>query len=89
MKRLKDIETDEVSLEVYQCDCGFHVGLDATYTDQVGPASVVCPSCGLRLDTAELRDMNRDSYDRDGYDRDGYDEYGYDRAGRDRDGYGR
>jgi predicted RNA-binding Zn-ribbon protein involved in translation (DUF1610 family) len=53
MERLKDIETDEVQLEVYKCRCGFHIGLDFTYLDQVGNVSFVCPSCGIRFDTKE------------------------------------
>lgn len=50
MKRLNDVENDQVQLEVYECDCGFHIGLDATYTDQVGEISIRCPHC-LRLIT--------------------------------------
>lgn len=48
---LPDIETDTIQLEIYECVCGFHIGIDATYTEQVGQASVICPSCGLRIDT--------------------------------------
>lgn len=47
MKQLKSIETDEYSLEVFECSkCGFHIGLDASYLDQVGKLIIICPSCG-------------------------------------------
>jgi len=46
---LKPIETDEYSLEVIECDCGFHIGIDAIYLDQVGPVDVLCPSCKILI----------------------------------------
>lgn len=51
MKRLKDIETNEVQLQVYVCGCGFVLGLDATYIDQCGFLldSVPCPNCGAAI----------------------------------------
>lgn len=54
MKRLKDVETDRYVLEVYECDCGFHIGLDASYLDQVGDIIIPCPGCGKDLDTELL-----------------------------------
>jgi len=54
MKMLKDIETDEVSLCVVECDCGFHLGIDATFLDQEGDFIIFCPSCALKIDTAEV-----------------------------------
>ena len=30
MKRLDSVENDVVSLEVVECDCGYHMGIDAT-----------------------------------------------------------
>jgi hypothetical protein len=48
--RLSDIETDEVQLEVIECNCGYHIGFDATFAEQVDTASVICPACGLRID---------------------------------------
>jgi len=46
MRVLNGIETEEYVLEVIECDCGFHIGLDATYLDQVGDIDIKCPSCG-------------------------------------------
>jgi transcription initiation factor IIE alpha subunit len=50
MKKLKDVKTDEFHLEVYQCeDCGFRIGLDATYLEQVDILLVQCPACNERF----------------------------------------
>ena len=49
MKQLKSIETDQYSLQVYECGCGFHIGIDASYLDQVGNVISTCPSCNNRL----------------------------------------
>jgi hypothetical protein len=35
MKRLKSVENEEVQLEVGECDCGYHFGVDATFLEQV------------------------------------------------------
>jgi len=52
MKRLNSIENDKVQLEVVECDCGYHMGIDATYLVQVGDFKTDCPSCGKTIDTA-------------------------------------
>lgn len=49
-KRLEDIETGQYTLEVYECGCcQFHIGLDASYLDQVGPVTIECPSCSTDI----------------------------------------
>jgi len=53
-KELKPIETDEYSLCVYQCKCGFHIGLDATYLEQVGDIITICPSCKNSIQIIEF-----------------------------------
>jgi len=45
MKTLNSVQSDQYELEVIECDCGFHIGLDATYLDQVGGVDIICPSC--------------------------------------------
>ena len=40
-----DCETERFVLEVYECNCGFHIGLDATYMDQVCGLTLICPCC--------------------------------------------
>jgi hypothetical protein len=44
-KFIESVSTDRVELEVYECECGFHIGIDASYLDQVGDVKIVCPSC--------------------------------------------
>lgn len=51
MKRLNSIENDVVQLEVIECDCGYHMGIDATYLDQVGDFTAKCPNCEQIIDT--------------------------------------
>jgi hypothetical protein len=41
MKRLKSVETEQYSLEVIECDCGYHMGID-------------CPSEGLSRQTCKI-----------------------------------
>lgn len=54
-KHVGDIETDEFSLEVYECVCGFHIGLDATYLDQVDESIILsCPSCQRKIKTKQF-----------------------------------
>lgn len=52
MKRLIGKEIEKVELEYIECDCGFHIGLDATYLDQVGDFKINCPACQKVIDTA-------------------------------------
>jgi hypothetical protein len=52
MKRLESIENGTVQLEVIECSCGYHMGIDATYLDQVGDFVTTCPNCEAEIDTA-------------------------------------
>jgi len=54
MKRLESLENDKVQLEVVECDCGYHMGIDFTYIDQVGDFKTKCPSCGKEIDTSKV-----------------------------------
>ena len=54
MKRLKSIENDQVQLEVIECTCGFHLGVDATYLDQVDDFIIKCPNCKRTISTEEI-----------------------------------
>lgn len=48
LKWIGDAETDKCQLEIYECTrCGFHIGLDFTFLDQVDTEVifVICPSC--------------------------------------------
>ena len=54
MRRLPSVETDTVQLEIGECDCGYHFGIDATYLEQVGDLDFHCPSCGRLIETAKI-----------------------------------
>lgn len=49
MKYLGDAETDKYSLEVHECECGFHFGVDTSYLEQVGGVDFICPNCEAQL----------------------------------------
>jgi len=53
MKRLKNIVTEQVQMEVVECDCGYHMGIDATYLDQVDDFIAPCPSCNALINTSK------------------------------------
>lgn len=54
MKRLKSVQTEKYTLEVLECDCGFHLGIDGTYLDQVGDFKIHCPNCKHIIDTSTI-----------------------------------
>jgi len=54
MKRLDSVENDQVQLEVIECDCGYHMGIDATYLDQISDFITRCPSCQAEIDTSKI-----------------------------------
>ena len=54
MKRLESIETEQYTLEVIQCDCGYHMGIDATFIEQVSDFVAICPACSAIIDTEEI-----------------------------------
>ena len=54
MKRLESINNGQVEMEVVECDCGFHMGLDSTYMEQVEDFVIACPSCKMAIDTARI-----------------------------------
>ena len=48
MKRLNTATNGTATLEVIECDCGYHMGIDASYVEQVDDAffgKTICPSC--------------------------------------------
>lgn len=46
MELLDSCETEKYSLEIWECDCGFHIGIDATFLEQVDKIKISCPACG-------------------------------------------
>lgn len=58
MKELCELWNDKVHLIVYECQCGFHVGLDASYLDQVSDIMFECPNCKVKSDTYQKDKSN-------------------------------
>ena len=54
MKRLISERHEIADLEVIECDCGYHMGIDASYVLRVGDFKTNCPSCGKEIDTAVI-----------------------------------
>ena len=57
MKQLKSVENDQVQLEVIECDCGFHLGIDATWLEQSSNAEgfeLNCPACNKIIPVDKL-----------------------------------
>lgn len=52
MKHLRSIENEQVQLEVIECTCGYHMGIDATFVEQVKDFTCKCPSCDREINTA-------------------------------------
>lgn len=46
-----DVNTERFCLEVYECSCGFHIGLDASYLEQVSEITMSCPACSETIQT--------------------------------------
>lgn len=59
-KYIETINTDKVELEVVECKCGFHLGIDATYLDQVGVVSIQCPSCPEFINTKNIPELSNE-----------------------------
>jgi len=54
MKRLSSIVNEKIEMEVIECDCGYHMGIDATFLENVEDFITYCPACGSKIDTAIL-----------------------------------
>lgn len=61
MKRLQGVANGTYEMEVIECDCGYHMGIDASYVLQVEDAffdkQPECPSCGKSINVRRLLDM--------------------------------
>lgn len=57
MKQLDSVENNQVALEVVECDCGFHLGIDAIWLDHSPNAEgfeMNCPACNRIIPVDEL-----------------------------------
>ena len=46
MIKIGEVDNERYTLEVWECSCGYHMGFDVTYLEQIGPIKAECPSCG-------------------------------------------
>ena len=59
-KFIENYESDKVSMEIVECvGCGYHLGIDSTFLEQVGDINTTCPSCAEHIyygrdDTSDL-----------------------------------
>ena len=58
MQILESLTGEKSSIEVYECGCGYHMGVDASYLDRVENIEACCPSCGSMISTADDEDEN-------------------------------
>ena len=56
-KYIETVATSTVELEVIECVCGFHIGIDGTYLDQVGDIKLECPVCQTTIDTTLIEEL--------------------------------
>lgn len=63
MERLEGAVTSDgtAELEVIECDCGYHMGIDASFVTHVDHAffdiETRCPACGEEIPVRELLEM--------------------------------
>lgn len=55
---MKLIPLSKCEIDIIECDCGYHMGVDATFLDQVGDFKTKCPSCSLIIDTSKVYDYD-------------------------------
>lgn len=48
---MKVVPISKCEIEIIECDCGYHMGIDTTYLDQVEHFIAKCPSCDRDINT--------------------------------------
>lgn len=54
MKWLKSVDDGQIEMEIFECQCGYHLGVDSTYLQQVDDIRTACPSCDRIIDSQSL-----------------------------------
>ncbi len=49
VKAIAYMQNERVIIEVIECSCGYHMGIDSTYLEQVDGITTWCPSCGEQI----------------------------------------
>lgn len=52
--KIKTINPSNCELITIECECGYHMGIDFTFIDQVTDFETLCPSCKKIIDTSEI-----------------------------------
>ena len=51
----EELHEDMVSMVYVECpSCGYHMGVDYSYLEQVGPVETLCPACGTECYVEEI-----------------------------------
>ena len=48
---MKRVPLNKCEIEVIECDCGYHMGIDSSFLEQVGHFKTRCPSCDKVIQT--------------------------------------
>jgi len=51
---MKRVPLSKCEIEVIECDCGYHMGVDTTFIEQVEHFEIKCPSCACMINTEIL-----------------------------------
>lgn len=60
---IESLEGEKATIEVVECSCGYHMGFDSSFLDQVSNMKASCPSCGAIIDTALIPEISYDDCD--------------------------
>lgn len=60
---IESLQGETATVEVVECSCGYHMGIDSTFLDQVSDMKVSCPSCGATINTALIPEISHDDCD--------------------------
>lgn len=52
---IKTINPSSCELITIECECGYHMGIDYSYVEQVSDFKTLCPSCDRIIDTATIK----------------------------------
>lgn len=59
MKRLREIVDGDVRLVVFECGCGFRIGLNATFVEPDPSVCPPCPQCLARQEGVIVSEVGR------------------------------
>lgn len=54
MNSPKFVNIEKCEIDVVECVCGYHIGIDSTFIDQVEHFKTICPACDFIIDTEKI-----------------------------------